>query len=103
MAVTPSTSGWKAGSASGPAQLRVISAPVATLAMTGIDQQAVMHAGCLAIIVLVVQHPAVGVDPDDVGVGQLALALAGGTEIGELDIQLGAALQETAPGGSMAR
>ena len=44
-----------------------------------------MRRGGLALVVLVVEYAAMGVEGDDVGVGQLALALAGGPRaVGDL-------------------
>jgi len=49
-----------------------------------------------------VQHGAVRVQTDDVGVGQLGLAESGGGEVGDMDLELAGAGVERARGGAMA-
>mmetsp|Transcript_5755 Transcript_5755/g.22305 ORF Transcript_5755/g.22305 Transcript_5755/m.22305 type:complete len:403 (-) Transcript_5755:4639-5847(-) len=59
-----------------------------------VDQEAARLGRRLLVLVLVVQHRGMLVQADDVGVGQVAVGVAGGQQIGAVDARLALATQE---------
>ncbi len=75
---------------------------IAVHAGAGIHQQAVTGGGGLQSIMLVMQNRGMRVETDDVAVRHIRFPLARRAKIGQLDIELRAALHESAPGSQMA-
>ena len=67
----------------------------------GVDQEAAAVAGRGGVLVLVVQHGAVFIEADDVAVGQVAVEVAAGGEVGALDAEFGLVRAEGGFGGAV--